>query len=105
MVCLADIVFEIGGVEFGPGEIAGKEDAPGLFDDFDHLFLGRDRHRADMLKAFLGAPGGEQFLDHPGHLVVLAAVGYSTWSQSARKGAGESSPIGVCLNMADLSGW
>ena len=85
---LADVVFEVGGMQFGPGEIAGKENAAGLLDDLDDLFLGGNGDRADMFVAILGAPGGEQLLDDGRYLKVLAAVGDLDMIADGGNGAG-----------------
>jgi len=54
---LADVIFQVGGVEPGRSEIARKEDAPRLLDDGDNRLVRWYRHRADVIIAFLGTPG------------------------------------------------
>src|SRR5665648_616654 len=71
---VADVIFQIGGVQLSLGKIPWKEELSHLVNDIDDGLVGGDGLRADVIKAVFGVPGGDKLLDHRRDLVVQAYV-------------------------------
>ena len=78
---LADVVFEVGGMQPGPGEIAGKENAAGLLDDLDDLCPGGNGTGLICSKHSLVLQEVSSSLTIAGTLTCWQLLLTSIWSQ------------------------